>query len=125
MDNTYVLEMERDIREYIESEIQREEWIGRKEDLEEYLNDELFCSDITGNRYEYYYGNREQSKETVLKNMNLLGAALSDFCVESETIAKKLIEEDWEYFDTTIRCHILPQYIGLVLNDLEKNGYFK
>lgn len=125
MDNTYAVEMKMDIREYIKSEIQREEWIGRKEDLEEYLNDELFCSDITGNRYESYYGNREQAKETVLKNMNLLGEALSDFCVESETIARKLIEEDWEYFDTTIRCHKLSQYIGLVLDDLEKSGYFK
>lgn len=124
MDNTYAVEMESDIREYIKSEIQREEWIGRKEDLEEYLNDELFCSDITGNRYEYYYNNREQSKETVLKNMNLLGEALSDFCVESETIAKKFIEEDWEYFDVLIRCNILSQYIGLVLDDLDNDGYF-
>lgn len=125
MDNTYAKEMERDIREYIECDIQREAWIGRKEDLEEYLNDELFCSGVTGNDCGSYYFNREQAKETVLKNMNLLGTALSDFCVESETIAKKLIEEDWEYFDTTIRCHKLSQYIGLVLDDLEKSGYFK
>lgn len=125
MDNTYVLEMERDIREYIESDIEREEWIGRKEDLEEYLNEELFCSDITGNRYESYYGSREQSRESVIKNMKLLGEALSDFCVESKTVSEKFIEEDWEYFDTLIRCSILSQYIGLVLDDLEKSGYFK
>lgn len=125
MDNTYAVEMESDIREYIESDIQREEWIGRKEDLKEYLNDELFCSDITGNDSGSYYYNREQSKEAVLKNMDLLGCALYDFCVDNETVAKKFIEEDWEYFDVSIRCHILPQYIGLVLDDLEKSGYFK
>lgn len=116
--------MERDIREYIEDNIQREAWIGCKEALEEYLNDELFCSDVTGNEYGYYYGNKEQSKESVLKNMNLLGEALFDFGVDSETVARKFIEEDWEYFDVLIRCSIVSNYIRAVLDDLDNDGYF-
>lgn len=90
----YNEEIERDIREYIESYIQREEWIGRKEDLEEHLI------------------------------MNLLGEDLFDFSVDSGTVTRKFIEEDWEYFDVLIRYSILSQYIRLVLDDLGNSGYF-
>lgn len=124
MDNTYAEEMERDIRDYIENEIQRETWIGHKGKLEEYLNDELFCSDVTGNDLGEYYHNSEQAKETVLKNMDLLGEALFNFGVDGETVARKFIKEDWDYFDVTIRCSILSEYIRLVLDDLDNDGYF-
>ena len=90
----YDEETERDIREYIERYIQREEWIGRKEDLGEYLI------------------------------MDLLGEDLSDFSVDSETVARKFREEDWEYFHVLISHNILSQYIRVILDDLDNDGYF-
>lgn len=125
MNNTYAEEMESDIREYIKDEIDREEWAGRREALEEYLNEQLFCSGVTGNDCGSYYCNRAQAKETVIENMDLLGEALSELCVESDTIAKKFIEEDWEYFDVAIRCYQLSQSIRAVLGELEIHGYFE
>ena len=42
-----------------------------------------------------------------------------EFCVEADTIAKKFLESDWEYFDVTARCYVLSMGISEVLDEIE------
>ena len=58
-------------------------------------------------------------KEYVTENMEECIEALKEFCVEAETVAEKFLSEDWEYFDVTIRCHLLNQAISEVLEEID------
>ena len=110
-----------DILEYIENEINILDFDSR-EDLVETLNDDLWtCDSVTGNASGSYTFNRWQSKEYVMDNLDDLLAACNDFCIDSATIGEKFINEEWEYFDVTIRCWYLGSCIEEALDRYEKN----
>ena len=115
----YLDAMKEDILEYIKNEVDFSDY-DDLEDLEQFLNDELWTVDgVTGNASGSYTFNRWQAKEYVLDNMDGLKEALDEFCVDSETIADKFMSEDWEYFDVTIRCHLLGSAISEALEEIE------
>lgn len=115
----YLEEMKNDVMEYINNEIHLEEYADRDE-LEQFLNDELFTVDsVTGNASGSYTFNRWQAKEYVECNMNKLTDAISEFCINSETVADKFLSEDWEYFDVTIRCYLLGEAIAETLDEID------
>jgi hypothetical protein len=74
---------------------------------------------VTGNASGSYTFNRWTAKEYVADNMELLKDALDEFCTESRTIAEHFLNEDWEYFDVSIRCYLLGSVISEVLDELE------
>ena len=118
----YLLEMVEDVVNYIENEIELKNFSDRDE-LESYLNDELFTEDsVTGNASGSYTGSSYQAKEYVTDNMDLLNDAVTEFCVDSDTVGEKFLDEDWEYFDVTIRCYLLGQAISNALDELENEG---
>ena len=113
----YFKEETQDIRNYIENEINFSEFEGLEE-LEQYLNDTLWTEDsITGNASGSYTFNRVQASEYVLDNMDLLEEATEEFGIDSADIGNHFLAEDWELFDVTIRCYLLPQCIAEVLED--------
>ena len=115
----YLDAMKEDILEYIKNEVDFSDY-DDLEDLEQFLNDELWTVDsVTGNASGSYTFNRWQAQEYVLDNTDELKEALDEFCVDSETIADKFMSEDWEYFDVTIRCHLLGSAISEVLEEIE------
>ena len=115
----YLLEMTKDVVIYIADEIKLENFSDREE-LESYLNDELFTEDsVTGNASGSYTGSSYQAKEYVTDNMNLLNYAVDDDFIDRDTVGEKFLDEDWEYFDVTIRCYLLGQVISNVLDELE------
>lgn len=115
----YLESIKEDVMEYVRNEMNVYDYDDRDE-LEQTLNDDLFTNDsVTGNASGSYTFNREQAKEYVTDNMDECIEALKEFCVDSETIAEKLLSEDWEYFDVTIRCYLLGQAISEVLDELE------
>ena len=118
----YLLEMTKDVVIYISDEIELTNFSDREE-LESYLNDELFVEDsVTGNASGSYTGSSYQSKEYVTDNMDLLNDAVTELCIDSDTVGEKFLDEEWEYFDVTIRCYLLGQVINNVLDEMENEG---
>ena len=119
----YREEMKSDIMDYIKykyPDIQvtpdnREEW-------SEKLNDKLWVADsVTGNGSGSYTFNSYKAKEYIMDNMDLCTEALANFAVGMEEVADRFMQEDFEYFDVTIRCYLLGEMIETVLDELEKN----
>lgn len=120
----YLEAMKSDIMDYIRNEVNTNEFASREE-LEESLNDDLWTVDsVTGNGSGSYTFNRSEAEEYVNDNSDLLREAISEFDVDSETIAEKFLDADYEYFDVTIRCYLLGQAISEALDDIEEELIF-
>lgn len=118
--------MKSDVLDYIAENIERNDYIDNREELEELLNDDLFCEDsVTGNASGSYYCNAWKARAAVIDNMEYCTKSLREFCTEPATIAEHFLNEDWEYFDVTIRCYLLGSMISAVLDELEEAGYFE
>lgn len=117
----YEAEMINDIKSYLEDE--KELYAGLdREELEEKLCYDLWVEDsVTGNASGSYTFCSATAKEYVTENIELCKDALEEFCVESSTIADKFLNEDWEYFDVTIRCYLLGHCISVALDETEEN----
>lgn len=110
-----------DVREYIKNEIDRTEWTGDREGLEEHLNDTLFVDDsVTGNGSGSYTFNTWKAEENLCHNMDLLAEALEEFGDDLS-----YLKMGAEACDVTIRCYLLGQAVAEVLDELENDGYFE
>lgn len=110
-----------DVREYINNEINLDEWRGDRDGLEQQLNDDLFVSDsVTGNASGSYYCNAWKAEEALCHNLDLLGKALSEF----GDYGTNFLEKGAEWADVTIRCYVLGSAISEVLDELEEDGAF-
>ena len=119
----YYYAMENDIKNYIEENINLEDYT--REDLEEELNDQLWiCDGVTGNASGSYTFNRYKAKEYVTENIDLCREALTEFCCDMLTVVDNFLNGDWEYFDVSIRCYLLGSIINTVLDEFEENGAF-
>lgn len=117
--------MTADILDYIRENYTDEELneaMQDRADFAERLDEELWCCDsVTGNGSGSYTFNRWKAQEYVQANPDLLREALREFCVDNETIAEKFLDEEWEYFDVTIRCYCLRGCIENALDELEQD----
>ena len=110
-----------DVREYINDEINLDEWRGDRDGLEQQLNDDLWTVDsVTGNASGSYTFNTYTAEEYICHNLDLLGEALGEFGGDP---AKAL--ESPESADVTIRCYVLGSAISEVLDELESEGAFE
>lgn len=126
MSYNYFEAVKQDVKEYINNEIELSDYIGRKEELEEELNDTLFCADsVTGNGSGSYTFSRYQAMENVFSDMDSVVTALEEFGYDLETIGKKFIEQDFEWFDVITRCYFVNQAVYEVIQELESNGVFE
>lgn len=117
----YLESIKEDVMEYIKNEVNYSDY-ETIEDLYQFLNVELWTEDsVTGNASGSYTFCRNIAKDYVTDNMDECVEALKDFCVPSETIAEKFLCEDWEYFDVTIRCHLLGEAISEAMEEIEKD----
>ena len=106
-----------DIEDYIRSEIDLTEWKGRKEELEEQLNEDLWtCDSVTGNASGSYTFSTWEAEENLSHNFELLEEALDSFGGNFEEALRK----GAEYCDVIIRCYLLGECIAEVLDDLEE-----
>ena len=116
----YLEQMKSDILDYI-----REEGIAvtseNMEEVEEELNDTLWTVDsVTGNASGSYTFDNSTAKEYVVENMDLLKETISEFCIDSNTVVEKFLNDEWEYFDVSIRCYLLGNAISEVLDEITK-----
>lgn len=117
----YMEAVKEDVKNYIDCEINFADF-DSLEELEEKLNDELWAEDsVTGNASGSYTFNREQAKEYVLDNMDLLNEMCLEFGIDAETIGQKFLDDAYEWMDVSIRCYLLGAAISEVLDDLEED----
>jgi hypothetical protein len=108
-----------DVKDYINNNIDLSEWKGRRTDLEDKLNDELFTEDsVTGNGSGSYTCNSWQAEENLSHNWHLIEECSIDFGIAP------VISTEWyhgaEWWDVSIRCHLLREAISEVLDELDE-----
>lgn len=114
----YMKQEVEDVKECIR-ELINTAYYDSREELEDALNDKLWMADsVTGNASGSYTFCRADAREYVAGNMDLLSEACADFGLEASEIGKHFINEDWEFFDVTIRCYLLPQAIKKALDEM-------
>ena len=109
-----------DIRDYISNNVDLEEYRGRRDDLEQELNDDLWVADsVTGNASGSYYCNAYKAEEALCHNWDLLADALEEFGGDFD-----VLRQGPEACDVTIRCYLLGECLSTVLDELEDEGAF-
>ena len=120
----YMDSLKNAIRSYLEDEFIdcMERLEDDRDELEQKLYDDLWINDsVTGNGSGPYTFNRQKAKENVIDNMDLLAEMADAFCVELSELGERFKNEDWEWFDVSIRCYLLGQAISEVLDDHEND----
>lgn len=90
-----------------------------KDDAYEKLYEDMWIDDsVTGNGSGSYTFNTAKAKEYLEGNEDLAREALQEFCTPADEIAKRFLDGDYEYFDVTIRCYLLGQVLGEVIDEM-------
>ena len=103
---------EEEIKENLESSYNRQQF-------EQKLYDELWTNDsVTGNGSGSYTFNTYKAEENLAHNFDLLEEIAQEFGIEPT------IRTGWEHgaewWDSSIRCYLLPQAISQALNEIEE-----
>lgn len=89
-----------------------------RDEIEEQLNDDLFCCDsVTGNASGSYTFNAWEAEENLCHNLDLLGEACEEFGSNMD-----ILKDGAEACDVTIRCYLLNQAIREVLDEIEEDA---
>ncbi|MBR1525040.1 MAG: hypothetical protein IJ640_00070 [Prevotella sp.] len=107
-----------DIREYLNDQYEQDELRERlsedREEFESELNDKLWIEDsVTGNASGSYTFSTWKAEEYLCHNSDLLMEAMNEFGCEPNDY------KGAEWGDVTIRCYLLGQCLGEVLDELE------
>jgi len=109
----YERAVKNDIRQYLEENWEKGKRITDDDRIT--LHDDMFVDDsVTGNGSGSYTFNRNTAEEYVCHNLDLLGDALDEFCVDGVTLRKKM---DGEWADVIIRCMMLGRVEGEVFDE--------
>lgn len=102
-----------DVLEYIKNEIDFTEF-DTLEELEEKLNEDLFCEDsVTGNASGSYTFNTYEAEENICHNLDLLAEALDEYGGSCD-----IPHDGAEAADVTIRCYLLGQAIAEAMEEI-------
>jgi hypothetical protein len=115
----YLENVKEDVRIYIEENIDLKDYT--REELEEKLNEDLFCEDsVTGNASGSYTFSTYEAEENLCHNMELLQEALEEFGCGVD-----YLEKGAEACDVTIRCYLLGQAISEVLDEYDEEDFME
>lgn len=113
----YLEAVKEDVKNYIEENGIKVTSDNRVE-LEEQLNDDLFCNDsVTGNGSGSYTFNTWKAEENLCHNLDLLGEACEEFGSNMD-----ILKDGAEACDVTIRCYLLNQAIREVFDEIEEDA---
>lgn len=117
MEYDYLVHETQDVLDYIDENISLKDWNGRRDELEERLNDELWAEDsVTGNGSGSYTFSNFDAEENICHNMDLLQEAYGEFCPDKPV--SEFLEEGAEAADVTIRCYLLREAISDALDKI-------
>lgn len=113
----YYTAVEDDVREYINENVDLDEWKGRKDDLYETLYDDLWIEDsVTGNGSGSYTFDSKEAQEYVSENLDLVKEAFDEFGGDYASF----FERGYEFADVTVRCYVLGTAIRKVLEEFDE-----
>lgn len=120
----YYLDMiEDDVSEWINENIDLDEWKRDRDGLEQKLNNELFNEDsVTGNASGSYYCDAYKAEADLEHCLDLLAEALKEFGYDIS--ATEMLDKGAEWCDVAIRCYLVGEAIRNVLDELEEDGKF-
>lgn len=105
--------MRNDIREYLEENWEKGKRI--EDDDRAKLHEAMENADeVTGNASGSYTFNAFQAEENICHNLDLLGEACEEFCIDGSTLAEKL---SGEWADVAIRCMMLGRIEGEIFDE--------
>ena len=109
----------RDVENYINCEIDLDEWKGNRDGLEEKLNNDLYAEDsVTGNASGSYTFNSWRAEEYLAHNWELIEECASEF--GTKPVISTWWEHGAEWWDVSIRCYLLGEAISEVLDELDE-----
>jgi hypothetical protein len=114
--------MKENIKEYLknDAELSANDIIYMSDNTRDSLYDDLFIEDsVTGNGSGSYTFDSYKASEYVKDNMDICRESLQEFCVDADTIAEKFLNEEYEYFDVTIRCYLLGECLDAAIEELK------
>mgnify|MGYP000742459912 CR=1 FL=1 len=116
----YMEAVKEDVKNYIDSEINFEDF-DSLEELEEKLNDELWTEDsVTGNASGSYTFNRVTAENYVNSNKELVNEMVDEFDCKKQ-VCDWYLNDNFESIDVSIRCYLLGSAISEVLDELEED----
>lgn len=105
--------MREDIRQYLKDNWEEGKRI--EDDDRDKLHDDMWVADsVTGNGSGSYTFSSFMAEENVCHNLDLLGEACDEFCIDGSTLAEKL---SGEWADVTIRCMMLGRIEGEIFDE--------
>lgn len=112
----YFESVKSDVLDYIE-ENDIKVTSSNRDDIEQELNDTLFCNDsVTGNASGSYTFSTWEAEENLCHNLDLLSEALNEFGCDAN-----YLEKGAEACDVTIRCYLLGSAISEALDEVEED----
>ena len=122
MSYNYEESVKDDVIDYINENWTTEEIKANFDDVSDFaevVEEKTWVSDsVTGNASGSYTFNRYKAKEYVTDNMELLSDMCLQFGVSTSEIGQRFLDEDWEWMDVSIRCHLLSSAISDALEEL-------
>ena len=116
----YLESLKADIKNYIDNEFT----INPEADIEgiaEELYEILWTEDsVTGNASGSYTFNRYQAEQNLSGNLHYISEMIQEGWISKEELCEKMEEEDYEYFDVSIRCFLLNQAIYETLEEMQE-----
>lgn len=119
----YLEQMKDDILDYIKENdiriINEEGFIDER--VTDDLHDALWANDnVTGNGSGSYTFNSAKAKENIEGAGDVIRDMVSDFGIEAEELVNHFLDEDYEWFDVSIRCYLLGEAIQYVADALKE-----
>lgn len=120
---SYVENMVMDIKEFIKELLADKPHFVRdfddRDKLEDALRDLMWTEDVViGNASGSYTFSRARARDYVCDNMDILTEMCDDFCLENDEIGRHFRCGDWEWFDVSIRCFLLPRAISEAVDEM-------
>lgn len=98
-----------------------------RDTLEQRLNEDLWTDDnVTGNGSGSYTCDSVIAQEHLFDDPNsqiYISELIADFAISPDVIAEHLF--DFEYWDVSIRCYLLPLVISDVLDSLADSDFYE
>lgn len=119
----YIEQIKSDIKDYIsENNVVLFDEDGELDELaKEQLYDSLWIEDsVTGNGSGSYTFNSYKAHENIMDAGDVIREMVDEFGIEAETVAEKFLNEDWEYWDVSIRCYLLGEALEEAIEEMEQ-----
>lgn len=118
----YIEQMRDDIIEYVkDNDIELFDEDGNVDgSAKDDLYDDLWTEDsVTGNGSGSYTFNSAKAHENIMGAEDVIREMCEEFCIDRGDLADHFLNEDWEWFDVSIRCYLLGEALDLACDELQ------